>query len=318
MLRVEVVELPPPGAGLKTVTAAVPAAAMSLARIWALSVGGGITSSVVGRSLPFHRTTELATKFEPHTDKVKACPPTGAQLGSRELIVGMGFAGVVLIAKFKAFDVPPPGAGLKTVTAAAPVAAISVAEIWAASWLLLIKVVGRSLPFHRTTKLDTKFEPNTVKVKAGPPTVVLVGERLVIVGVVPLGEVVEAVEPHPHTPAPMTTAISTPTGTNLRMPIVLMATLLNFALWISASDLSFVQARFAYRYSSWSRWLLINLPVHSGDAVAGCQADVEDFFASIDDHKVTRNAAVKVQNWARSALPPACRGDGWRRCCWTA
>jgi hypothetical protein len=39
----------------------------------------------------------------------------------------------------------------------------------------------------------------------------------------------------------------------------------------------------------------IDLPEHSGDAVAGCQADVEDFFASIDDHKVTRSGAVDVR-----------------------
>jgi hypothetical protein len=33
MVKVEVLELPPPGAGLKTVTAVVPAAAMSLVEI---------------------------------------------------------------------------------------------------------------------------------------------------------------------------------------------------------------------------------------------------------------------------------------------
>jgi len=43
----------------------------------------------------------------------------------------------------------------------------------------------------------------------------------------------------------------------------------------------------------------IDLPEHSGDGVAGCQADVEDFFASIDDHKVARDGAVKVKE-------PAC------------
>ena len=42
-----------------------------------------------------------------------------------------------------------------------------------------------------------------------------------------------------------------------------------------------------------------HLPEHSDDAVAGCQADVEDFFASIDDHEVAHNAAVRLQQ-------PAC------------
>jgi hypothetical protein len=100
---------------------------MSLAGIWAVTREPLLNA--VARSLPFHRTTELGTKFKPATVKVKACPPTGVQVGSRELIEGVGFMGEVLIAKFEAFEVPPPGAGLKTVTAAVPVAAMSLAEI---------------------------------------------------------------------------------------------------------------------------------------------------------------------------------------------
>jgi len=59
-------------------------------------------------------------------DKVKACAPPGAALGLRELTVGIGF---MSIAKFEALEVPPPGAGLKTVTVAVPVATMSLAEI---------------------------------------------------------------------------------------------------------------------------------------------------------------------------------------------
>jgi hypothetical protein len=72
-----------------------------------------------------------------------------------------------------------------------------------------------------TNDPDAKFEP---KVKAAPPAVVLVGERLLIVGIVglvPLGTV-DAPEPQPQMLAPIATAISTPMGTNLRKPLVLM------------------------------------------------------------------------------------------------
>jgi hypothetical protein len=89
------------------------------------------------------------------------------------------------------------------------------------SWLLLTEVVGRSLLFHSTTELDTKFEPSTVKVKPGPPAVVLVGERLVIVRVATRGSV-DAPEPQPQMLAPIATAISTPMSTDLRRPLVLM------------------------------------------------------------------------------------------------
>src|SRR5712691_2003383 len=58
-----------------------------------------------------------------------------------------------------AAEVPPPGAGEKTVTCAVPLTARSVAGIAACSCVLLTNVVGRSAPFHRTTDAATNPLP---------------------------------------------------------------------------------------------------------------------------------------------------------------
>src|SRR5882762_5707566 len=194
MLKVTELEVPPPGAGLKTVMAAVPVAAMSLAETCAMRVI--LPSSVVDRFFPFHRTAELGTKFVPITANVKACAPTGAQLGSRELIVGTGFVPLGM-SKFTGFEVPPPGAGLFTVTAAVPAEAMAAAGIAAVSCVEPTNVVVRAVPAKLTTEAETKFVPLTVSVKpAALPATVLVGEMVVIVGT-GLPPPIEAVPP-PH------------------------------------------------------------------------------------------------------------------------
>ena len=48
--------------------------------------------------------------------------------------------------------------------------------------MLLPKVVGRSAPFQRTTDPLTKFEPLSVRVKAGPPAITEAGLRLEMMG----------------------------------------------------------------------------------------------------------------------------------------
>ena len=103
--------------------------------------------------MPFQRTTDVMAKFVPVVDSVKAAPPANALVGAIEVSVGAGF--VAVIVNVTELDVPPPGVGLKTVTAAVPVAVMSLARIWAWSCVLLTKVVVRSLAFHRTTEEAT-------------------------------------------------------------------------------------------------------------------------------------------------------------------
>ena len=129
IVNVLAADVPPPGVGVNTVTDAVPAVAMSAAVIWACSWPW--LTKVVVRLLPFHRTTEVIAKlllFEVAV-RVKAAPPAVTLVGEIELRVGAGFVDVML--NVFAAEVPPPGVGLNTVTEELPVAAMSLARIWA-------------------------------------------------------------------------------------------------------------------------------------------------------------------------------------------
>lgn len=179
--KVNPVDVPPPGVGLNTVTCTEPALAMSVAKIAA--VNRVLLTNVVVRLAPFHCTTEPETKLEPLTASVKAAPPAVAPVGESELAVGMGLLAGALMVKDSAVEVPPPGAGLTTVTGAVPTAVISAARMAAVNWLALTKVVTRLDPFHWTVAPFTKFEPFTVSVKFAPPAVALDGEREVSVGI---------------------------------------------------------------------------------------------------------------------------------------
>src|SRR5258708_5343668 len=76
IVNVAAPETPPPGAGLKTVTCAIPLVVMSLAgmdaRNWVP------LTNVVTRSVPLQRTTDDEMKFKPVTTRVKLVPPTSA------------------------------------------------------------------------------------------------------------------------------------------------------------------------------------------------------------------------------------------------
>src|SRR5207237_382223 len=89
MVNVCALEVPPPGAGLNTVTCAVPGFAMSLAGIRARSCDE--ETNVVVRSTLFHRTLDAPEmKLLPFTVSVKSGPPAGTDAGVKPVVVGRG------------------------------------------------------------------------------------------------------------------------------------------------------------------------------------------------------------------------------------
>jgi hypothetical protein len=105
-------------------------------------------------------------KLLPFTVIVNAAPPAVRDVGLMLEVTGTGGS---LIVKVRALEVPPPGAGLNTVTEAVPATAMSEAEIAAVRRDEETKVVMRLVPFHWTTEFELKPLPFTVSVKAALP-----------------------------------------------------------------------------------------------------------------------------------------------------
>ena len=168
----------PPPAGFVTVTFTVPAVAISAAgivtTIWVLVTDEGVIAGLAPKL-----TVAPVTKPVPVIVSVNAAPPTVAEAGAIEVSVGPETA---LIVNDRLPDVPPPGAGFVTVTVAVPAVAISAAVIAAVNCVALTNVVVLAAPLNFTTDVDTNPVPLTVRVKAAPPAVALVGEREVAVG----------------------------------------------------------------------------------------------------------------------------------------
>src|SRR2546421_285290 len=139
-------EVPPPGAGVATVICAVPAPATSAAEMAAVSCVA--LRNVVVRAAPFQRTVEPLTKPPPFTRRVSvtAAFPADVPVGDSVASAGDG----LLTLNVWAAEVPPPGAGVTTVTDAVAAAARSEAGIAAVSCVALTKVVVRAAPFQRT------------------------------------------------------------------------------------------------------------------------------------------------------------------------
>jgi hypothetical protein len=175
MEKVCMPEVPPPGAGLVTLTFTTPAVAMSAAVIAAVNCVA-LANVAVGAATP-NFTVDPETKPVPFSVSVKAAPPAVALVGEMEVRVGR----TLFTVKSTAPVLPPPGAGLLTTTGKDPAVAMSGAVTAIVTCVELTKVTVLALPLNVPVAPLTKFVPLIVRVKAAPPAVALVGESEVIV-----------------------------------------------------------------------------------------------------------------------------------------
>jgi hypothetical protein len=80
-------------------------------------------------------------------------------------------------AKYRTFELPPPGGGFDTVMEAVLAVAMFEAGTVAVNCELLTNVVVSAVPFHSTTDPETNPVPFTVSLKLWPPGAVAVGTR---------------------------------------------------------------------------------------------------------------------------------------------
>ena len=113
-------EVPPPGAGFTTVTAAAPAVVRFEAGIWAVKLDPLTTLVVSG--VPFQSTVDEAMKFDPLTLIATAGLPALADDGDIDVRLGAGFGDPVLdtVSEMLPEACPPADCGFSTVTAIVP------------------------------------------------------------------------------------------------------------------------------------------------------------------------------------------------------
>jgi hypothetical protein len=136
---------------------------------------------VVVRDKPFHLTTDPFMNPVPFTVSVNPTVPAVAEDGDSIVMDGAGLLGA-LIVKLKFSDVPPPGAGLNTVTCAVPALAMSDAPMAACNCVPATYVVVRGNPFHLTTDPLMNPVPFTVSVNPTDPAVAEDGDSIVMDG----------------------------------------------------------------------------------------------------------------------------------------
>ena len=146
---------------------------------------------------------DVDTKFEPVMVSATASPHAFSDAGAIELRVGPG----LLILNVTDDEVPPPGAGVKTVMSREPDEAMSVARMVAVSWVADTKVVARLAPLTRTTELLAKLVPVTVSVRVPPPAGALSGLMLDNEGAG--GDATTANASEPEVPPPAEAGVAT-------------------------------------------------------------------------------------------------------------
>ena len=116
---------------------------------------------------PLNCTTAPFTKLLPVTVISNVAAPAVTTDGEMELITAAG----LLMVNVLIMDVPPPGAGVKTVMAVVPVLTTLLGGTVAFSWELLTKLVVSEIPFHCATEVLEKLLPVKTIVKPDEPAV---------------------------------------------------------------------------------------------------------------------------------------------------
>jgi len=207
IVNVLALDVPPPGAGVTTVTETVPSVATSNAGTVAVSAVA-LTYVVVNAVVP-HITVDWLVKPAPFTVSGKAAAPAVAVVGEIPPTVGAS----ALTVNGLPLEVPPPGAGVTTVTKTVPSVATCNDVTCAVSSVALTNVVASAVVPHFTVDALVKFAPVTVSGNAAAPVVAVVGEIPLIVGAGGGALIVKVSAPEVPPPGgSVTTVTATPPG----------------------------------------------------------------------------------------------------------
>lgn len=168
---------PPPGAGFATVTMFSELPRIELAG--SDVVNSPVLTKEVERLTPFQVTLEDGTKPVPLTSSGVGGAPATMLAGVMAAIAGSG----LFTWNATAPDVPPPGAGLATVTAADPPFSSEAAGTTAVRPLDDSYAVATFCPFHWTEELVTNPSPLKAMVVSAAPASTVAGVTDVMEGV---------------------------------------------------------------------------------------------------------------------------------------